>query len=121
MFDNILQNWVKKMGETWKEKNPLIIPSLFSENFQYFETPFEKPLTAKKDLIKLWQEVPSSQKDIKFTFEVLSSNGNTGIINWHAVFTRIPSNKRAELDGIFYIKLNRKGLCTLFKQWWISR
>jgi hypothetical protein len=121
MIDNILQNWVKKMGKTWEEKKPDIIPGLFSKKFKYYETPFEKPLTAKKDLIELWQEVPTSQKDIKFTFKVLTLNGNTGIINWRAVFTRIPSNKRAELDGIFYIKLNSKGLCTLFKQWWVSK
>ena len=56
--------WVNKMGQAWIDKNPQAILPLFAEKFTYYESPFEKPLITKKELIALWQDVPNFQKDI---------------------------------------------------------
>ncbi len=113
--------WFNKLGKAWEEKDPQAIPPLFAEKFEYYETPFDKPCTTKEGLLKLWQEVPDSQKDIRFSFKILSVLGNTGITHWQASFTRIKQNKKANLDGIFLVRLNQEGLCTLFKMWWVTK
>lgn len=113
--------WVNKMGNAWMDKNPQVIPLLFAENFKYYETPFSNPLTAKNQLIDLWQDVPNSQKDIKFYFEIISKKNNQYLAHFHASFIRIKTNSKAILDGIFFLKLNDKGLCTLFKWWWNTK
>jgi hypothetical protein len=113
--------WLNKLGKAWKERNPQAIPALFAENFKYYETPFEKPYTDKAGLIKLWQDVPKSQKDISFNFEIIMVKNNNCIARWQATFTRIKENKKAYLDGIFFISLNKEGLCTLLRQWWMAK
>ena len=113
--------WINKMGQAWIDKNPQAIPLLFAQNFKYYETPFSNPLTTKNQLIDLWKEVPISQKDISFNFEIISETDNRYITHWQASFVRTPSGKKAFLDGIFLINLNIEGLCTLFKQWWVTK
>ncbi|KKS97959.1 MAG: hypothetical protein UV73_C0004G0101 [Candidatus Gottesmanbacteria bacterium GW2011_GWA2_43_14] len=113
--------WINKMGQAWIDKKPEVITSLFAEKFKYYETPFEKPITNKTNLIKLWLDVPDSQKNISFNFEIISEKNRQYTAHWRASFTRIPSGIKAELDGIFLIKLNQHDSCTLFKQWWISK
>lgn len=83
-----LYNWVSKLGKVWEKRNPYSIPQLFAENFKYYESPFEKPYTKKSELVKLWQDVPKSQKDIKFEFKIISMNRNMGIAHWKASFMR---------------------------------
>lgn len=113
--------WFNKLGKAWKEKDPQAIPPLFADKFEYYETPFDKPYTTKKGLVKLWKEVPESQRDIKFDFDIITITNSIAIAHWYASFTRTKQNKRAILDGIFLVKLNNKGLATLFKMWWVTK
>lgn len=116
-----LNTWLNKLGKAWEEKNPQAILPLFADKFEYYETPYKKPYTTKEGLIKLWQEVPDSQKDIKFGFDIITVTNNMAIAHWQATFTRIKQNKKAVLDGIFLVKLNGQGLATLFRQWWVAK
>ena len=118
---NIFISWFQELGNAWVQKNPDAVLSLLADKFLYYETPFTKPFTTKKEILLLWQEVPNSQKNISFSFDLLSINNNTGIAHWKASFTRLKSNKKAHLDGIFLVRLNQKGLCTLFKMWYNSK
>ncbi|OGG03088.1 hypothetical protein A2W14_05285 [Candidatus Gottesmanbacteria bacterium RBG_16_37_8] len=113
--------WVNKMGQAWINKNPKDIPPLFAEKFKYYETPFEKPLTSKKELVALWQDVPLSQKDVSFDFEIISEKNNRYIAHFQASFIRLKTGKKTLLDGIFFINLNNNGLCTFFKWWWNTK
>ena len=113
--------WINKLGRAWIDKNPQAIPLLFAENFKYYETPFSNPLTTNNQLIDLWQDVPISQKDISFDFEIISEKNNQYLAHFQAAFIRIKHGSKAHLDGIFLIKLNNQRLCTLFKWWWNSK
>ncbi|MCJ7739850.1 nuclear transport factor 2 family protein [Candidatus Microgenomates bacterium] len=121
MNKKLFQLWFSKLGKAWEGKDPQAVPLLFADKFKYYETPFEKPHTTKKELLKLWEEVPASQKDIEFDYDVITITNNIAIAHWHAGFTRIRQNKKAVLDGIFLVELNNKGLATLFKQWWVTK
>lgn len=114
-------NWIYKMGQAWIEKNPAAIPPLFANEFKYYEDPFTKPITNKKALLILWQDVPDSQNNINFDFEILSEKDNLVIAHFHASFIHIKNNSKAELDGIFYVKLNQNNLATEFKWWWNTK
>jgi hypothetical protein len=113
--------WFYKLGKAWEQKKPDAVLELLDDEFKYYETPFSKPYTKKEEILKLWEDVPKSQKDITFSFDIISLDINTAIAHWNASFTRIKNNERAILDGIFLIKLNNKDLCTLFKQWWNTK
>ena len=116
-----LDEWLIKLKNIWVDKNPEGLKELFPDKFMYFETPFEKPHTTKKDLINLWQDVPKSQDNTKFSYKIISFSHNLGIVHWNASFVRKGRNIKAYLDGIFQIQLDNDGLCTEFKQWWITK
>ncbi len=114
-------HWLKQLGRAWMEKNPQIIADICAKNVVYHETPFTKPYKSPEAVKKLWQEVPQTQKDIKFNYRILVVTKQFGLAQWSAEFTRKKENKKVVLDGIFLVQLNRQGLCTLFKQWWVVK
>ncbi len=109
------------MGQAWINRNPKVIPSLFADQFEYFESPFDLPITKKKDLLRLWRDVPNNQKDINFDFQIISENNNLLIARFECSFTRIKTNIKAYLNGVFFIELDDTGLCTSFNWWWNTK
>lgn len=118
---NSFKKWLDVLGKAWINRKPKTAADICTENVLYFETPFDKPLTSKKEVEKIWQEVPESQDDIKFGYEIVCVNQEVGIAKWRASFTRLPSKVRNTLDGIYLVKLNDDGLCKEFHQWWVVK
>lgn len=121
MNEDNLQNWLSTLDRAWVERKPELIGSICAEDVKYYENPFEKPRIGKQAVIDEWQNVPSSQRDITFKFDIIGIANGVGIAHWHASFTRIPQMKTDTLDGIFTIKLNEAGLCTEFHMWWVTK
>lgn len=91
---------------------------LCADDVLYYEDPFQDPYKGRTAVRNLWEEVPKTQKDITFTYEVISVLGQLGIAHWSASYTKIFSGERVVLDGVFFVKLNEKGLCQEFHMWW---
>lgn len=119
MTNQTFSNWLNKLKIAWETKNPNAATDLCAEKFLWHETPFSKPLETKEQLLEEWKSV-LNQENISVSYEILSIYENFGIAHWTAKFTRIPSEGKANLDGIFKVKLNESGLCTEFRQWWNS-
>ncbi len=117
MNKSALEDWLKKLGNAWSKRDPKAAASLFSKDCRYYEAALEKPCKSWNDILSLWLVVPKNQKGIKFSFKLLSTSGNTAVANWKVTRTLIPGNEKQQIDGIFQISLNDKGLCTFFKQW----
>jgi len=118
---NSFKNWLDTLGQAWITRDPKAAANICAKNVLYFETPFDKPLTSKKEVENIWQEVPASQKDIEFSYGIVSVNNEVGIAKWRASFTRLPSEVRDTLDGIYIVELDDNGLCTEFHQWWVAK
>ena len=102
-------------------KRPKAAARICAEKVEYFENPFGKPLNTREEIIKTWSEVPQTQKDIKFKYDIVTVNNEFGRAHWEASLIRIPSGKKDKLDGIFIVYLNSKGLCIKFRQWWVIK
>lgn len=116
-----LEKWLKTLGEAWVTKNPELTGSICADDVKYYEHPFEEPRVGRKAVVEEWQNVPNSQKDITFDFDIIGITNDTGVAHWRAEFTRVPVGKRDILDGIFTVKLNERGLCTEFHMWWVTK
>ena len=116
-----LDRWLTQMGKSWTERNPQIIADICAPNIKYYETPFTKPFTNPGAVKKLWQEVPETQKDIKFKHQILTMTKKLGVAQFRAEFTKTKQKQRVILDAVCLVELNKKGLCTLFKWWWVTK
>ena len=121
MNHSSFKHWLDTLGQAWITRNPKTVANICAEKVLYFETPFDKPLVSKKEVEKIWQEVPNSQKDIEFSYKIVSVNQEIGVAKWRASFTRLPSGIRDTLDGVYFVKLDNNGLCKEFHQWWVVR
>lgn len=112
--------WLEKLINIWETKNPNGVLDLIAEKFIWYETPFDKPITAREELLQEWQTV-LNQDEINVTYEIYDVEDNIGIAHWGATFTRLPSKVKAELDGIYKVTLDENGKCTEFHQWYNSK
>lgn len=117
----LFEKWLDNLGKAWISKSPDAASNLCSEDVIYFENPFLPPLKGKDAVKKVWLEVPPGQKDINFKYEILAVTSELGIARWTATFIRVPANTKAELEGIYLVKLDSAGLCKEFHQWWNSK
>ncbi len=111
------EHWFENLIRIWVAKNPNKVADMVAEKFIWYETPFDQPLTTKVDLLKEWQTI-LDQEEISVIYEIYSIEGDLAIAHWHASFTRVLSQEKAELDGIYKVVLDSEGKCTEFRQWY---
>jgi len=113
-----LDDWATKLGQAWTSQNPDEAMQLVSKDtIEWYENPLQPPYKSWAEVYKLWEVIPYNQKDITFSHQVLAFSDSAGIINWQATLTKVPSDKRLHIDGIFQVCLDEVGHCVYFKQW----
>jgi SnoaL-like domain len=114
------EKWLSLLKSAWKNGSSMEASMLFSDNVDYYETPFEN-YRGRQAVKLLWDEVPNTQTDINLKFERLSFFNSLGIAHWSAKYKLIKSGREITLDGIFVCEFDDNKLCKVFKQWWIEK
>lgn len=118
----IFNRWLSRYGTAWEEGNPQKIGDLFAEEASYQITPFSNPLVGRDAIQEYWQAGPANkQKDVSFSFRILSVRGNEGIAHWQAKYKRVDGENFVELDGLLVAEFDDNGACTEFREWWHRR
>jgi hypothetical protein len=113
-----MEEWIKKLGEGWKNLDPNSVMDLFDKNnIEYFEEATDEPVTTWEDVKELWDVVPNNQKDVEFHSKIICQKENWALINWQVTRYSISQQVKQFKDGIFEVKLNEAGKCIYFKQW----
>ena len=120
MTKEVFNAWLNKLKSAWEGRNPEGAPALCAEKFIWYETPFTDPIKTKEGLLEEWKTI-LDHENVQFSYEIFSVNQNIGIAHWSATFTRISTKENVEMDGVFMIKLDEKGLCTEFHQWYNNK
>lgn len=116
-----LERWLERYGRAWIERDPVAAAALFTGDARYYETPFDPPLAGRAAIRAYWEDVPGSQRDISFTSRAIAVVGATAVAAWRAAFTRVPSGRRVELDGVFVLAFDEAGACCELREWWHRR
>jgi len=74
-----VESWLKGYEEAWETLDADKATLLFTENAIYREDLYKDPYQGRENIHKYWTTVTADQKDVDFTFEILSVKGNTGI------------------------------------------
>ena len=109
--------WIKDFMSAWKEQDVEAVMKTISKNCKYYETVFNEPCSSFEDIKKLWEVVPTNQKDVEYDYKIMLSNDEYCIVNFFIKRTLVPSGVVQDIDGIFQISLDENGLCSFFKQW----
>jgi ketosteroid isomerase-like protein len=112
------EQWLQRYGDAWERADPPAAAQLFTEDCQYFETPFSPPACGREGVLRYWSAVPEGQADVSFRFRLLAVQVNTVVAHWSASFTRRASGSRVALDGVFVLEFDDRGLCRTLREWW---
>ena len=112
------EHWLQRYGDAWERADPAAAAQLFTEDCQYFETPFSPPACGREGVLRYWSAVPDGQADVSFRFRLLAVQVNTVIAHWSASLTRRASGSRVALDGVFVLEFDERGLCRTLREWW---
>jgi ketosteroid isomerase-like protein len=112
------EQWLQRYGDAWERADPSAAALLFTEDCQYFETPFSPPACGRDGVLRYWSAVPEGQADVSFRFRLLAVQVNTVFAHWSASFTRRTSGSRVALDGVLVLEFDERGLCRNLREWW---
>jgi nuclear transport factor 2 (NTF2) superfamily protein len=110
--------WLEGYQEAWETLDADKAAALFTEGATYRDNPYAEPYQGRQGIHEYWTTVTSDQRDVEFSYEVLSVSGNIGIAHWHSEFTQESSGSGVVLDGIFVLEFTPEGLCRSLKEWW---
>lgn len=113
-----VESWLNGYKEAWETLDADKVTLLFTEDASYREDPYKDPFQGRESIHDYWTTVTADQKDVDFTFEVLSAVGSMGIAHWHSEFIQPSSGSTIILDGIFILEFSEEGLCRNLREWW---
>jgi SnoaL-like domain len=112
-----LEGWLARYGRAWENADPDAAAALFTEDATYRETPFDEVLTGRDAIRRYWQEIPDTQRDISFGWEVVATE--PVVVRWRASYLRLRDRRRITLDGVFLLEFDDpSGLCRRLREWW---
>lgn len=112
------EHWLQRYGDAWERAEPAAAAQLFTEDCQYFETPFSPPACGREGVLRYWSAVPEGQTDVSFRFRLLAVQSSTVIAHWSALFTRRANGSSVALDGVFVLEFDERRLCRTLREWW---
>jgi hypothetical protein len=119
---NEFEKWLDAYGAAWQSGDAKAAIKLFSDEAEYYETPFDVPMVGCEAIYRYWDAgAGESQKDVLFSYQALAIVENKGLALWQASFVRIPSGNQVELDGFLAAEFDDIGKCSVFREWWHRR
>ena len=109
----MIDTWLSKFKQAWINNDIEAVLTLFSEDVEYWETPYKK-LAGFSDLANEWQAI-HTQSDIQLDLRVFSSITGKHTVQWELRY----KNENGEVQhwaGAYLIRLDESGLCNYFYQ-----
>jgi len=112
------ETWLERYGQAWVDRDPEAAAALFSEDAEYYETPFGEPARGRDGVRGYWADATGNQSDVTFSYQVVSCSSDAKVARWKAEFTRASSGVTVRLDGVFLLRFDAAGLCRELREWW---
>ncbi|MGE0741896.1 MAG: nuclear transport factor 2 family protein [Hyphomonadaceae bacterium] len=115
-----LSAWLDRYGAAWTARDAASAGALFSEDATYHEMPFDAPFEGRAAIEAYWTRVTAPQTEIEFTYEVVATDGDTGVAHWRAAFNA--GGAPIELDGVFVLTFAEDfATVRTLREWWHVR
>ncbi len=110
--------WLDGYKEAWETRDAAKAGALFTADATYHENPFEDEMQGRAAIEEYWAGVTADQRDVAFTYEVLTCYEDKCLAQWHAAFTSASGGAAIELDGVFLCAFADAKTVKSLKEWW---
>ncbi len=111
------QDILEKVKRGWEGRDVDLVMSLFRDDAEYREDPFEEPLRGANAIRAYWNDAVASQAHIEFDAERTWVSGRTILTSWHAAYTRRSNAERVRIRGFMTLEVDDEGLVWRFREW----
>lgn len=108
-----ITDWIDIFRTCWKNHDVDGVMDLFTDDVEYWETPFKKVKNIK-ELRSEWEYV-KTQHDIAISCNVFAQEENNYAIMWNLTY-RSTDNESKHYKGTYLLRLNSNGKCDYFFQ-----
>jgi ketosteroid isomerase-like protein len=113
LLERYAHAWQTFDGDAWT--------TLFTEDAEYHEDPFEPPLVGHNAVRAYLLEAAEAQDQVEMTVERHWVVGPTVLAAWHAGFVRRTDRSRVRLAGFMTLEIADDGRIARFREWWHRR
>jgi ketosteroid isomerase-like protein len=113
LLERYRRAWETFDGDAWT--------SLFTEDAEYREDPFEPPLVGSNALRAYLLQAAEMQDQVEMTVERHWAVGETVLAAWHASYVRRSGRARVRLAGFMTLEVTSDGRIRRFREWWHRR
>ena len=119
MNKNLLEKTLDSFLKAWEQKSIESVVDLLADNFEYYESPLDEPLTTKDEIRELWAPVPKFEAEVKLSFENMGIQEEYGLFRIKGTYEHDydGGNKVTKIDRIFLLSVDGAGKMTKFMQW----
>lgn len=112
-----IDDWVARYVRAWNSNDPDDIGRLFTKSALYFTGPFDRPWKGRDAIVEGWLARQDAPGSFRFRHEVVATTGRVGVVRGWTTYQR----PRLENSNIWLVRLDARGRCAEFTEWWVSK
>jgi uncharacterized protein (TIGR02246 family) len=113
--------WLNGYEAAWETRDADAAAALFSEDAQYYETPWSEPFIGRQGIGNYWSGVTADQRNVDFSYEIISVNGSIAVARWTAQFELASNGATLALDGVFILEFSARDVVSELREWWVLK
>jgi ketosteroid isomerase-like protein len=116
--EGVFTAWLQRYCAAWEQRDGHAAARLFTEDAEYYWTPFDPPKRGRAEIARAWNEATARQRSVRVASRVVAVTGNAGIATWRTRFERAGAGYEVQIDGILIAELDESAQCRVFREWW---
>jgi ketosteroid isomerase-like protein len=117
----VVAMWLDAYVRAWKSYDPADIAALFTEDAEYFYSPFDEPLMGREAIVESWLDTRDIPGTYDAAYQPLVIEGNTAVTNGRSTYFEDDGTTIARIfDNIFVLHFDDDGRCTRFCEWYMQ-
>jgi ketosteroid isomerase-like protein len=111
--------WLEDYVLAWKNADAQAIGALFSEDADYYYSPYREPVRGREAIVADWLKNPDGPGSFEAAYVPVAVDGNTAVSHGR---TRYYTDGKvtSEFDNIFIRRFDDEGRCTEFREWYMT-
>ena len=103
--------------KAWEKNDPDLISEIFTQEAEYWETPFGPILKGIEEITRYWEKEALVYHNVSFRYGLISENENYFYALWQCECARQSTQTPLEMKGIFFCQTSDGRISQLIEYW----